>query len=83
MQKEKSKKMFEANVNEELSFTMARAQLKCLCLPSNAIKLILDRTIIMHASKTNTLHMYDLSKFHHLIDKQNLNELGVPDFATC
>ena len=52
-----------------------------LCLPGDAIKLILNITTIMHANKINTLHMYDLSEFHYLINKRNLNELGFPCFA--
>ena len=81
MQMERSKKIFEAVANEELSVTMSRTQLKTLCLPGDAIKLILDTAIIMHAIKTNTLKMHNLSEFHHLIDKQNLNELGFLGFA--
>ena len=72
MQKEKSKKIFEDAINRELSVTMARVKLKCSYLPSDAIKLILDTAIIMHANNTNTLHMHDLSEFHHLIDKKIL-----------
>ena len=81
MQKEKSKTMFEAVVNEELSVAIARLQLKTLYLPGNAIKLILNTATIMHANRRNTLHTHDLGEFYHLIDKQNLNELGFPDFV--
>ena len=70
MQKEKLKKIFKDVVNGELSVTMARAQLKCLYLPIDTIKLIIDTAIIMHANNTNTLHMHNLSEFHHLIDKK-------------
>ena len=69
MQKKESKKTFEAVVNEELLVTMVRTQLKYLCLPSDTIKLTLDIAIIIHANRTNTLHMHDLSEFHHLINK--------------
>ena len=62
-------KTFEDVVNRELSVTMVRIQLKYLCLLGDAIKLILNIAMIMHANKTDTLRMYDLSKFYHLINK--------------
>ena len=66
---QKSKKTFDVVVNEELSVTMTRLQLKTMCLPGNAIKLIINTAITKHAIKTNTLHMHSLSEFHHLINK--------------
>ena len=82
MQREKSTETFESIVNENLSVTMAREQLKTSCVPGDAIKLIIDTAVIMHAKKTDTLHMHDLSSFHHLIDKRNLDDLSFPDFAS-
>ena len=81
MQKEKLEEMFQSVINEELSITTAREQLRTLYVPGDAIKLILDTAIAMCANKTNTLHMHDLSVFHYLIDRRNTNELSFPDFA--
>ena len=81
MQKEKGEKKFQAVVDGKLSVSMAKAQLKTLCLPGNAINLIIDSAIMLHAIKTGTLDMHDLNAFHHLIDRQNLHLLRYPDFA--
>ena len=81
--KGKIKKIFEAVVNKELSVTIARAQLKTLCLPSDAMKLILKTSMIKNTIKMNTFHMCNLSEFHYLINKRNLNEFDFPDFSTC
>ena len=81
MQKVKSEEIFRNIIDRKVSVTMAKAQLKTLCLLGDAIKLIVDTGIILHAIKTNTLDMHDLSGFHHLIDRQNVHELRFPDFA--
>ena len=83
MQKEKSEEIFRNIVDGKASVTMAKAQFKTMCLPGDAIKLIVDAGITLHAIKTNTLDMHDLSGFHHLIDRQNAHGLRFPDFAMC
>ena len=69
MQKEKSEEIFRNIVDGKASVTMAKVQLKTTCLPGDAIKLIVDTGIMLHAIKTNTSDMNDLSGFHHLIDR--------------
>jgi len=64
-----------------MSVTMAKSQLKAICLPGDASKLIVDTAIMLHAINTGTFNMHDLSGFHPLIDRQNLGELRFPDFA--
>ena len=81
MQKEKSEEIFRNIVDGKASVAMAKAQLKTVCLPGDAIKLTVDTGMILHAIKTNALDMRDLSGFHHLIDRQNLYGLRFPDFA--
>ena len=44
-------------------------------------KLIVDTAIILHAIKTGTLDMHDLSGFYHLIYQQNLYRLRFPNFT--
>ena len=81
MQKVKSEEIFQAIVDGKLGVTMAKAQLKTMCLPGDASKLIVDTAIMLHAIKTGTFNMHDLSGFHPLIDRKNLCELRFPDFA--
>ena len=69
MQKVKSEKTFQLFISRELSVTIAKAQLKTLCLPSNAIKLIIDIATTKHPIKTGALRMHNINGFHHLIDR--------------
>ena len=81
LQKVKSEENFQAIVDGKLSVTMAKAQLRTICLSGDAIKLIVDTDVMLHAIKTDTLDMHDLSGFHRLIERQNLRGLRFPDFA--
>ena len=83
MQEEESRKIFNLIVEGKLSVSLAKAQLQSLCLPSEAITLIIDSAILKHAKETNTLDMHDLNGFHHLIDRSNINGIDFPDFAMC
>ena len=68
-------------VDGKLSASMAKAQLKTLCLPVDAINLTIDLAIIPHAIKTGTLDVCGLNGFHQLIYRQNLSGLRYPDFS--
>ena len=68
IQKTKSGKIFQAIVDSELGVTIAKVQLKTMCLPGDTSKLIVDTAIMLHTIKTGTFNMYDLSGFHPLID---------------
>ena len=81
LQKVKSEEIFQAIVDGKLSATMAKAQLRTICLSGDVIKLIVDAAITLHAIKTDTLDMHDLSGFHRLIRQKNLCGLRFPDFA--
>ena len=81
MQRDGSKKVHQSIIDGHLPVTTAKEQLRALCVPSDASKLIIDSAVLMHAKKTDTLNMHDLSSCHPLIDKRNLNNLSFPDFA--
>ena len=49
--------MFEAAVDGRLSTTIARAQLRVLCLLEHTINLITDTVIMLHRIKTGALGM--------------------------
>ena len=68
IQNKKSKEIFQVAIEEKLSVSIAKTQLKTLCLPGDAITLIVNSAIMQHAIKTGTLDMHDLNGFHHLID---------------
>ena len=55
-------------MNSKLSVTIAKVGLETMCFPGNATKLIVDTAIILHAIKTGTYDMYDISRFHCLIN---------------
>ena len=52
-----------------------------MCLPVDAINLIINSAIMQHVIKTGTLDMHDLDWFYHLINWQNLYGISYQDFA--
>lgn len=83
MQKQKSQEICNLIVDGKINISIGKARLKVLCLSEEAIKLIIDSAIVRHAIQTSTLEMHDLNRFHHLIDRSNINGVGHPDFAIC
>ena len=64
MQKEKGEDAFKVVVDCRLNATIARAQLRNLCLLGDAINLIIDMAIMLHGIKTGALDMYELNRFY-------------------
>ena len=81
MQEKKGKEIYNKIVDGKISIQEGRTLLKTICLPDEAITLILDSAIIRNAQDNDTMDMHDLSGFHSQIDRSNLNGIGFPDFA--
>ena len=81
MQKEKGKEIFQAPLEVNLSASIAKAQLKTLWLPRDAMTLMTYSAVAQHAIKTGALHNNVPNRFHRLINQQNLNTGSHLDFA--
>ena len=83
IQETKGREICKLIVDGKISISLARLMLKTICLPDDAMNLIIDSAIIKNDCDTSKMGMHDLNGFHSQIDYSNLNGIGFPDFATC
>ena len=68
-------------IDKKLSISIAELKLKSIVHNGNAIKLIINSTIIRYAINTGTLTIYDPNRFYRLINQLNLNRIRYLDFT--